>query len=68
MNDSESKTMVFLFLGEDFLSIAEDRRGFSTHFYGDFSVMFNIAAVGIVVHSEVRESAKIRHRFSALHQ
>ena len=58
--------MVFLFLGEGFLSIAEDRRGFSTHFYDDFSVMFNIAVVGIVVHSEVRESAKVPEKNSQL--
>ena len=31
-------------------------RGFSSHFYGDFAVRFNIAVVGIVVYSEVRES------------
>ena len=32
------------------------RRGSSPHFYGDFSVRFNIAVVGFVVYSEVRES------------
>ena len=32
------------------------RRGCSLHFYGDFSVRFNIAVVGFVVYSEVRES------------